>query len=262
MSTEQKALIEVQELSMAYGDFVLQEDLSFKIQKGSIFAIMGESGCGKSTLLHHLTGLKAPAAGTIFYSGINFWESSEAQRGTILRNHGVLYQSGALFSSMTIAENIALPLQQFTPLSPQLIQEIVAVKLALVGLKGFGDSLPSTISGGMKKRAGLARAIALDPEIVFFDEPSAGLDPISSKILDELILELRESLGATIVIVSHELASIFALADDSIFLDIETRSVLATGDPKVLARDSHIPKVKQFLSRGATLRAPAPKVEQ
>lgn len=238
---------------MAYGDFVLQQNLTFKVKQGSIFTIMGESGCGKSTLLRILTGLKAPAAGTVFYSDMNFWESSYKKRVQRMQRCGVLYQSGALWSSMTIGENIALPLQQFTTLSTHLIQEIVDVKLALVGLKGFADYLPSAISGGMKKRAGLARAIALDPDIVFLDEPSAGLDPISSRMLDDLILELRDSLGATIVIVSHELPSIFAIADDSIFIDTETRTMLATGNPRMLAKNSDNIKVKQFLSRSSSL---------
>jgi phospholipid/cholesterol/gamma-HCH transport system ATP-binding protein len=251
--TSPKALIEVQDLTMAYGDFILQQNLTFSIHKGSIFTIMGESGCGKSTLLRHLTGLMHPAAGDIYYYGINFWERSEKERVQLMQQCGVLYQSGALWSSMTIGENVALPLQQFTDLSPKLISEIVKVKLALVGLKGFEDYLPSAISGGMKKRAGLARAIALDPEIVFFDEPSAGLDPISSKMLDDLILELRDSLGATIVIVTHELPSIFALADDSIFLDTATRTMLATGNPRILAKESDSVKVKQFLSRRVSL---------
>lgn len=251
--TSPKTLIEVQDLTMAYGDFILQQNLSFSISKGSIFTIMGESGCGKSTLLRHLTGLMRPASGDIYYYGINFWESSHKKRVQLMQQCGVLYQSGALFSSMTIGENVALPLQQFTGLAPKLIREIVEIKLALVGLKGFADYLPSAISGGMRKRAGLARAIALDPEIVFFDEPSAGLDPISSKMLDDLILELRDSLGATIVIVTHELPSIFALADDSIFLDTETRTMLATGDPKILAKESDSVKVRQFLSRSVSL---------
>ncbi len=215
---------------------------------------MGESGCGKSTLLRHLTGLKRPAAGDIFYHGINFWERSRKKRIQLMQQCGVLYQSGALWSSMTIGENVALPLQQFTSVSDELIKKIVDIKLALVGLKGFSNYLPSAISGGMRKRAGLARAIALDPEIVFFDEPSAGLDPISSRMLDDLILELRDSLGATIVIVTHELASIFAIADDSIFLDTETRTMLATGDPKVLAEKSDNSKVKQFLSRSSSVK--------
>ncbi len=251
MSTS-NSLIRVQDLTMAYGDFVLQENLTFTIKQGSIFTIMGESGCGKSTLLRHLTGLKRPAAGNIYYSDMNFWESSAKQRVLRMQHCGVLYQSGALFSSMTIGENVALPLQQFTQLSPRVIQEIVDFKLALVGLKGFTDFLPSAISGGMKKRAGLARAIALDPDILFFDEPSAGLDPISSRLLDDLILELRDSLGATIIIVTHELPSIFAIADDSIFLDTDTKTMLATGNPKDLANKSDSCKVKKFLRRSAS----------
>lgn len=244
-------LIDVQDLTMAYGDFILQQNLTFSIKKGAIFAIMGESGCGKSTLLRHMIGLKRPAVGNIHYSGRDFWESSSLEQTQLLQNTGVLYQSGALWSSMTVGENIALPLQQFTDLSPRLIGELVALKLALVGLDGFADYFPAEISGGMRKRAGLARAIALDPDILFFDEPSAGLDPISSRLLDDLILELRDSLGATIIMVTHELPSIFALADDSVFLDTETRTMLTTGNPKTLAKESDISKVRQFLSRNA-----------
>lgn len=245
--------IEVRDLTMAYGDFILQRDLNFCIERGSIFAIIGESGCGKSTLLRHLTGLMAPAVGDIYFEGLNFWKSPETTRVAQMQRSGVLYQSGALWSSMTIAENVALPLQQFTTLSTAFIHDIVEMKLALVGLKGFGDYLPSAISGGMRKRAGLARAIALDPEVVFFDEPSAGLDPLSSKRLDDLILELRDSLNTTIVLVTHELPSIFALADNSIFLDTETRTILATGAPDVLVRNCASLKVRQFLSRDTTL---------
>ncbi|MBU1137856.1 MAG: ATP-binding cassette domain-containing protein [Proteobacteria bacterium] len=244
-------LIDVQDLTMAYGDFILQQNLTFSIAKGTIFAIMGESGCGKSTLLKHMIGLKRPAIGTIHYYGKDFWKSSPQEQIQLLQKAGILYQSGALWSSMTVGDNIALPLQQFTDLSPKIITELVALKLALVGLKGFADYFPSEISGGMRKRAGLARAMALDPDILFFDEPSAGLDPISSKSLDDLILQLRDSLGATIVMVTHELPSIFALADDSVFLDTETRTMLTTGNPKILAKESDITKVRQFLSRNA-----------
>jgi phospholipid/cholesterol/gamma-HCH transport system ATP-binding protein len=251
MSTK-KVLIEVNNMTMAYGDFVLQKNLTFTIAKGSIFTIMGESGCGKSTLLKTLTGLLRPTAGNVLFHGIDFWESSHKEQIELLQQCGVLYQSGALWSSMSIGENVALPLQQFTTLSQDEINDLVEVKLALVGLKGFSDYLPSAISGGMRKRAGLARAIALDPEILFFDEPSAGLDPISSSMLDDLILELRDSLGATIVIVTHELPSIFALADDSVFLDTESRTMLAKGDPKVLATESDSMKVRQFLSRSTS----------
>ncbi len=250
--TDQTPLIEVKNLTMAYGDFIIQKDITFSVIKGSILTIMGESGCGKSTLLRHLTGLKSPAAGNIFFSGTDFWHCSHKTQVQLLQRCGVLYQSGALWSSMSIGENIALPLRQFTKLSQDEIHDLVELKLALVGLKGFSDYLPAAISGGMRKRAGLARAIALDPDILFFDEPSAGLDPISSSMLDDLILELRDSLGATVIIVTHELPSIFALADDSIFLDTESRTMLATGDPKILATESDSIKVRKFLSRNSS----------
>jgi phospholipid/cholesterol/gamma-HCH transport system ATP-binding protein len=249
--------IEVRKLTMAFGSFVLMRDLSFAVQRGDIFVIMGGSGCGKSTLLRHLIGLLEPAAGEIFYDGVSFTAARPAERERMLRRLGILYQSGALFSSMTLAENIALPLGEFTDLSPAEIREVASLKLALVGLKGFEDFYPSQISGGMQKRAGLARAMALDPDILFFDEPSAGLDPISSRLLDDLILELRDSLGATIVVVTHELASIFTIANNSIFLDVETRTAIAQGDPKVLRDHSEQPAVRRFLTRGAEDTAPS-----
>jgi phospholipid/cholesterol/gamma-HCH transport system ATP-binding protein len=199
---------------MAFGDRVLMRDLDFEVRRGDIFFIIGGSGCGKSTLLRHLIGLHEPAQGEIWYGDLNFTAASDAERESIQRRFGILFQKGALWSSMTLAENVALPLEQFTPLAPTEIDEAAALKLALVGLGGFEDYLPSEISGGMQKRAGLARAIALDPDVLFFDEPSAGLDPVTSRLLDDLILSLRDSLGATVVIVSHELASIFAIADD------------------------------------------------
>lgn len=251
--TSPPPLIDIQDLTMAYGSFILQKNLNFSIQEGSIFVIMGESGCGKSTLLRHMIGLKRPAKGRVRYSGKDFWDSSHNEQIHILQNAGVLYQSGALLSSMTIGENVALPLQQFTKLPAKLIAELVTIKLALVGLNGFADYFPSEISGGMRKRAGIARAIALDPDILFFDEPSAGLDPISSSMLDDLILELRDSLGATIIIVTHELPSIFTIADDSVFLDTETKTMLSTGNPKTLAKESDILKIRQFLSRNKHL---------
>ena len=185
----------VKNLTMAYGSVVIQHDLTFSVQRGDIFIIMGGSGCGKSTLLRHLIGLQAPAQGEVFYDGQSFWQREPAERERMMRRFGVLYQSGALWSSMTLAENIALPLEQYTDLSPSQIRELVSLKLALVGLAGFEDYYPSELSGGMQKRAGLARAMALDPDILFFDEPSAGLDPITSRRLDDLILELRASLG-------------------------------------------------------------------
>ena len=244
------AHIEVRNLTMAYGSFVVMRDLNFKVQRGDVFVIMGGSGCGKSTLLRHMIGLIEPARGEILYDGVNFTKAPPEQRETILRRFGVLYQSGALWSSMTLAENIGLPLGEFTDLSASEIREVAALKLALVGLKGFENYYPSQISGGMQKRAGLARAIALDPDILFFDEPSAGLDPVSSRLLDELILALRDSLGATVVVVSHELPSIFAIANNSVFLDAMTHTMIASGDPHEILAHSTEARVQEFLTRG------------
>ena len=248
--TEAQAHIVVEDLTMAYGDFVIQRDLDFTVNRGDIFIIMGGSGCGKSTLLRILIGLKAPATGRVWYEDVSFWETDPASRDNLMRRMGILYQSGALWSSMTLAENVALALREYTSLQGKEIDEIVSLKLALVGLAGFEDYYPSEISGGMRKRAGLARAMALDPEILFFDEPSAGLDPISAKLLDDLILEIRESLGATIVVVTHELASIFDIGNNSVFLDPETKTMIADGDPKRLLAESRDPRVVRFLTRG------------
>jgi phospholipid/cholesterol/gamma-HCH transport system ATP-binding protein len=244
------AHITVRNLTMAYGDFTLMRNLNFAVRWGDVFIIMGGSGCGKSTLLRHLIGLKEAATGEIWYGKENFTLASPERREEMLRRFGVLYQSGALWSSMTLAENIGLPLGEFTDLSPKEIHEVATLKLSLVGLKGFEDYYPSQISGGMQKRAGLARAIALDPEVLFFDEPSAGLDPISSHLLDRLILELRDSLGATVVVVTHELASIFAIGNNSVFLDPEARTITASGDPKELLAHCDDPKIRSFLTRG------------
>ncbi|HLF98820.1 MAG TPA: ATP-binding cassette domain-containing protein [Methylococcaceae bacterium] len=243
--------IRVSGLTMAYGDFVIQKDLSFTVERGDIFIIMGGSGCGKSTLLRHLIGLQQPARGKVFYGETSFWEASAREQAAILRKVGVLYQSGGLWSSMTLAENVALVLQEYTDLSPAEIREMASLKLALVGLAGFEGYYPSQISGGMQKRAGLARAMALDPEILFFDEPSAGLDPVSAKLLDDLILHLRDSLGSTVVIVTHELASIFAIGNNSVFLDPDTKTMIAQGNPKELLSCSRDAKVRNFLTRGA-----------
>jgi phospholipid/cholesterol/gamma-HCH transport system ATP-binding protein len=242
--------IAVRDLTMAYGSFVIQRDLTFAIGRGDIFIIMGGSGCGKSTLLRHLIGLNAPARGEVLIDGENLWTASPEDQERLKRRFGVLFQSGALWSSMTLAENVALPLEAYTDLIPSQIREVVALKLALVGLAGFENYYPSEISGGMQKRAGLARAMALDPDILFFDEPSAGLDPISSRLLDELILELRDSLGATVVVVTHELASIFSIGSNSVFLDADTKTMIASGNPKVLRDSSPDPKVREFLTRG------------
>ena len=248
--TDPDAHITVEDLTMAYGDFVIQRDLNFTIPRGNIFIIMGGSGCGKSTLLRHMIGLKAPASGKVLFDGISYWESAPAEQQRIKRGFGISFQSGAMWSSLTLAENVALPLGEYTDLAAADIAEVVALKLSLVGLSGFEELYPSEISGGMQKRAALARAIALDPEILFFDEPSAGLDPISSRRLDDLILELRDSLGTTIVVVTHELASIFAIGDNAVFLDAETRTMIATGNPKTLRDESPDPGVRRFLNRG------------
>ena len=245
-----EAAIVVKDLDMGYGDFVLMRNLNFTVNRGDVFIIMGGSGCGKSTLLKILVGLKTPSRGRVFYGDTDFWGGDPGTREKIQRRFGILYQSGALWSSMTLAENIALPLEQYTELKPSQIREVVSLKLALVGLAGFEDFYPSEISGGMKKRAGLARAMAMDPDILFFDEPSAGLDPISSRLLDDLILELRESLGTTIVVVTHELASIFAIGNNSVYLDVDERTMSASGDPKKLRDQSPNPRVHKFLTRG------------
>jgi phospholipid/cholesterol/gamma-HCH transport system ATP-binding protein len=242
--------IEIRNLTMAYGSYVVMRDINAQVKRGSVFVIMGNSGSGKSTLLRHMLGLQRPAQGDVLYDGASFWSMDDEARGVQLRKYGVLFQSGALWSSMTLAENVALPLIEYTRWSASERDDISRLKLALVGLSGFEDYYPAEISGGMRKRAGLARAMALDPEILFFDEPSAGLDPISSRNLDDLILELRDGLGATIVVVTHELASIFTIADDSIFLDADSRTMRAHGNPKELLEHSPDTKLRAFLTRG------------
>jgi phospholipid/cholesterol/gamma-HCH transport system ATP-binding protein len=249
--------IEVNALEMAYGSYVLMQDINFTVATGQIMVIMGGSGCGKSTLLRYLIGLKEVEKGEIFYGGRSFSKAPLEEQEEMQRRFGVLYQGGALWSSLTLAENVSLPLEQYTKLSSQEIMEIVSLKLALVGLKGFEEFYPSEISGGMRKRAGLARAMALDPALLFFDEPSAGLDPITSRRLDELILRLRDSLGTTIVVVTHELPSIYTIADTSIFLDAETRRVIAYGNPrKLVGEEGTDPKVREFLLRGDPTKTP------
>ena len=249
---EARPKITVSGLTMAYGESVVMRDLSFTVNERDIFIIMGGSGSGKSTLLRHLVGLQEPARGTIFYQGTSagFWEMPPPERERLLRRFGLLYQGGALWSSMTLAENVALPLQEYAAASAEEISALASLKLALVGLSGFEDYYPSEISGGMTKRAGLARAMALDPDILFFDEPSAGLDPLSARRLDDLILDLRDSLHATIVVVTHELSSIFAIGNNSVFLDGESKTMIASGNPRQLLAESKDPRVLAFLTRG------------
>ncbi|HVS19466.1 MAG TPA: ATP-binding cassette domain-containing protein [Planctomycetota bacterium] len=244
--------IVVEGLTLAYGSFVVQRGLSFAIERGEIFVVMGDSGCGKSTLLRHMVGLLRPFAGRVLIEGRDPWSDDHVERAAARSGLGVMYQQGALWSSMTLAENIDLPLGEYTELAASERRELASYKLALVGLAGFEDHLPSEVSGGMRKRAALARAMALDPTVLFVDEPSAGLDPISARLLDDLILELRDSLRATIVIVTHELASIFAVADRAVFLDAVERTSTAIGRPQDLLAEPPNEKVGRFLRRGAT----------
>jgi phospholipid/cholesterol/gamma-HCH transport system ATP-binding protein len=241
--------IEIRDLSMAYGDFVVQRDLAFSVNKGDIFVIMGGNGSGKTTVMRALIGLQRPARGTVFYNGEDFWNVAPEDQERMKRRLGILFQGGALWSSLTLAENVALPLTEYADLPSARIAEIVSFKLALVGLSGFEDFYPSELSGGMKKRAGLARAMALDPEILIIDEPSSGLDPLTARRLDDLILELRDSLGTTIVVISHDLASILAIGSDSIYLDADSHTMIATGDPRQALRSGD-PRVRHFLTRG------------
>jgi phospholipid/cholesterol/gamma-HCH transport system ATP-binding protein len=241
--------IEVSHLEAGYDGQVILADVSFHVKRGEIFFIIGGSGCGKSTLLRHMVGLNTPTKGAVRFLGRPFSGADMASRRAQLKTFGMLFQGGALWSSLTLRENVSLPLEEHTRLKPKEIREVAALKLAQVGLSGFEDYYPSEISGGMKKRAGLARALALDPAIVFFDEPSAGLDPVTSRRLDDLVREVRDNFGTTIVIVSHELASIFSLADRVIMLDREKQGIIAEGAPLVLAETSDNPKVTEFLRR-------------
>ena len=248
--SDSEIMIKAEGLTMRYGDYTVMKSLDFTIKRGEVKVIMGGSGCGKSTLLKHLIGLERAAEGRIKYGDVVF-DPDVKSGDKIRRDFGVLFQSGALWSSMSVAENVALPIEEYTSLKPEEIQEVVEFKLSLVGLGGFGHRYPSELSGGMRKRAGLARAIALDPKILFFDEPSAGLDPLSSRRLDDLILEIRDALGATVVVVTHELASIFAIADKTLFLDAESKTILCDANPhEILKDDQANEKVRHFLMRG------------
>ena len=242
-------VIEVKDLSIGYGDKIVQQNLSFNVKPAEIFGILGGSGCGKSTLLKHMIGLYTPFSGDIRIFDESIVLAEEEAKRAIMRKFGVTYQGGALFGSMTVGENIALPLQEYTSKSPAEIRKVIDEKLHLVDLDGAANLMPSELSGGMRKRAGLARAMALDPTLLFFDEPSAGLDPITSAELDRLILSLRDRLGTTIVIVTHELDSIFAVTDRVIMLDKETRSMVAEGPAIELREHSKNPWVHEFLTR-------------
>jgi phospholipid/cholesterol/gamma-HCH transport system ATP-binding protein len=245
-------ILEAFGLAYGYSGETLQRDVSFEVKRGSIFAIMGESGSGKSTLLKVLIGLQRPSAGEIVFGGVTYGSLEDAEHGEIGRHFGVLFQGGALWSSMTAAENVALPLQMFTGLDRPSIQALVQLKLTLVGLDAGRDRMPSDLSGGMRQRVGLARALALDPEILFLDEPSAGLDPISARHFDDLVKGLRDGFGVTVIMVSHELPSLLGICDDGVFLDAGTRTAIARGAPRTLRDECTHPIVQAFMHRGST----------
>lgn len=242
------SIIRVENLAAGYGENVILENISFDIYEGEIFVILGGSGCGKSTLMKNIIGLIKPLSGSIMLDGDDFSDPDDAVLERVLRKVGVLYQSAALFGSMTIAENIALPINEYTGLSKNSVDEIIRMKLKLVGLEGYEDYLPSELSGGMRKRAGLARAMALNPKILFFDEPSAGLDPVTSAGLDELIISINRLMGTTMVVVTHELKSIFNIAHRIIMLDKKTKGIIAEGDPYYLRDNSTDAFVKNFFN--------------
>jgi phospholipid/cholesterol/gamma-HCH transport system ATP-binding protein len=242
--------ISVQGLTMGFGGFVVQRDLAFRVRTGDVFVIMGPSGCGKSTLMRHMVGLLRPRAGRINYGDRSLWGSRRHLRQDLMQRLGVMYQGGALWSAMTLAENVELPVSRHRSLPKRQLRDLASYKLALVGLAGYENFYPSQISGGMRKRAAVARAMAMDPEILFFDEPSAGLDPVSARRLDELILELRATLGTTMVVITHDLASIFRIADEALYLDTEARTMLAVGDPRALLHHCSHAQVRDFLRGG------------
>lgn len=241
--------LQVEGLAVGFGDVVVLRDVSFRIAAGSIFAVMGGSGCGKSTVLKAMIGLLRPRAGVIHVGGEDYWAADEARRAEIGRGFGILFQNGALWNSMSVAENVALPLRLLTGLDDAAIAALVRVKLSLVGLGGAGPTMPAALSGGMRKRAALARALALDPDVLFFDEPTSGLDPVAARRLDDLILELRDGFGTTVVMVSHDLPSLFGICDDGIFLDAVTKTAIAGGAPAKLRDQCEQPLVHAFMTR-------------
>ncbi len=256
-NSERKAIIRVEDLTAAYDGQVILDHVSFEIYEGEVFVILGGSGSGKSTLLKHMMGLYKPAAGRVLIDGQDVAAAEGDERLNMLKKFGVMYQSGALFGSMTLLENVSLPLEEFTDLPLDAIRLIAMMKLQRVGLSGFADLMPSELSGGMQKRAAIARAMALDPHLLFLDELSAGLDPVTSVELDQLVLSLSRSLKITFIVVTHELPSIFTIADRVIMLDKEVKGIVAMGKPQELRDHSDNPRVRQFFSRQASKENPA-----